>query len=214
MKECPTPVIMVSALTKEGAKVTLKALQLGAVDLITKPLGSIPLDFHKVGEELVAKFKAAAKVKPRPLLPLPVIPRQVTLTTYKFKDWAAVIIAASTGGPATIRYLLSQLSYDLPAAILLVQHMPNGFTKFFADNLNQILSLLVHEAQDGEEIVFGKVYLAPAGFRLLVERSNCLRLDLPPPLHNVRPAADKTFDSAAHVYRKMHWSCHDRYGQW
>jgi two-component system chemotaxis response regulator CheB len=202
MKECPTPVIMVSALTKEGAEVTLKALQLGAVDFIAKPSGSISLDFHKVKDELVSKVKAAAKAKLRPLLTPPITLRQEKLTTYKFKDWAVVVIAASTGGPAAIRYVLSQLPHDLPAAVLLVQHMPRGFTKFFADNLNQVSRLPVHEAQDGEEIMPGKVYLAPSGFHMLVERGDRLSLDLSPPLHNVRPAADKTFDSAAHVYGK------------
>ena len=201
MKECPTPVVMVSALTKEGSEVTLKALQLGAVDFIAKPSGSISLDFHKVRDELILKVKAAAQAKPRPLLTLLPTIRRPTTVPFSVKDWATIVIAASTGGPAAVRYVLSQLPYDLPAAILLVQHMPIGFTKFFADNLNQVSNLPVREAQDAEEIQPGKVYLAPAGFHLLVERVNRLRLDSSPPLHNVRPAADKTFESAAHVFR-------------
>ena len=202
MKECPTPVVMVSALTKEGSEITLRALQLGAVDFIAKPSGSISLDFHKVKDELILKVKAAAQAKLKPLLTLSSVRRQATTVPFDIKDWVAVVIAASTGGPAAVRYVLSQLPQNLPAAILLVQHMPIGFTKFFADNLNQVSNLPVKEAQNAEEVQPGKVYLAPAGFHLLVERGNRLRLDSSPPLHNVRPAADKTFESAAHVFRE------------
>lgn len=202
MKECPTPVVMVSALTKEGAEVTMKALQLGAVDFIAKPSGSISLDFHKVRDELVAKVKAAAKAKLKalPILKPPTQPRTIISTASK--EWVVVVIGASTGGPAAIRYVLSQLPSSLPAAVLLVQHMPVGFTKFFADNLNQVSALPVHEAQDGEAIQPQKVYLAPSGYHLLVDKGFRLKLDTSPPLHNVRPAADKTFDSAANVFKQ------------
>lgn len=202
MKECPTPVVMVSALTREGAEVTMKALQLGAVDFIAKPSGSISLDFHKVKDELVTKVKTAAKAKLKTLPILkPILPPR-TATTELPKEWATVVIGASTGGPAAVRYVLSQLPSNLPAAVLLVQHMPAGFTKFFADNLNQVSALPVHEAQDGETIQPQRVYLAPSGFHLLVERGGRLKLDTSPPLHNVRPAADKTFDSAANVFKQ------------
>lgn len=202
MRECPTPAVMVSALTKEGAEVTMKALQLGAVDFITKPSGSISLDFHKVKNELVEKVKAAAKARLK-ILPIlkPSRPLQVTSKETP-KEWATVVIGASTGGPAAVRYLLSQLPSNLPASILLVQHMPVGFTKFFSDNLNQVSALPVHEARDGETILPQRIYLAPSGFHLLVEKSGHLKLDTSPPLHNVRPAADKTFESAANVFKR------------
>ncbi|MCS7264600.1 MAG: chemotaxis response regulator protein-glutamate methylesterase [Armatimonadetes bacterium] len=202
MKDCPTPVVMVSALTREGAEVTMKALQLGAVDFITKPSGSISLDFHKVKDELVTKVKAAAKAKLKTLLTLK--PPSLLQTSPKSapKEWVTIVIGASTGGPAAIRYALSQLPCDLPGAILLVQHMPLGFTKFFADNLNQVSPLPVGEAQDGETIQPQRIYLAPSGFHLVVERDGRLKLDTSPPLHNVRPAADKTFESAANVFRE------------
>jgi two-component system chemotaxis response regulator CheB len=205
MQECPTPVVMVSALTKEGAEVTLRALQLGAVDFIAKPSGSISLDAHKIRDELVAKVKAAARAKLRVLLTPP--RRIVPTVPAPPSEWAVVVLAASTGGPATVRYVLSQLPPDLPAAILLVQHMPVGFTKFFADNLNQVSALPVHEAQDGEIVQPQRVYLAPSGFHLLVERGGRLRLDQSPPLHGVRPAADKTLDSAAHAFRERCVGC-------
>ncbi|MCS7186898.1 MAG: chemotaxis response regulator protein-glutamate methylesterase [Armatimonadetes bacterium] len=202
MRDCPIPVVMVSALTREGAEVTMKALQLGAVDFIAKPSGSISLDFHKVKDELVAKVKAAAKAKLRAFPTLkPLLPLQVS-TAEAPKEWATVVIGASTGGPAAVRYLLSQIPSDLPAAVLLVQHMPVGFTKFFADNLNQVSALPVHEVRDGETIEPRKVYLAPSGFHLLVGKGGQLKLDTSPPLHNVRPAADKTFESAANVFRQ------------
>ncbi len=202
MRDCPTPVVMVSALTKEGAEVTMKALQLGAVDFIAKPSGSISLDFHKVKNELVGKVKAAARAKLRILPTLKPLRLIQAVSSEAPKEWAAVVIGASTGGPAAVRYVLSQLPSNLPAAVLLVQHMPVGFTKFFADNLNQVSALPVHEARDGETIQPQKVYLAPSGFHLLVERGGRLKLDTSPPLHNVRPAADKTFDSAANVFKQ------------
>lgn len=202
MRDCPTPVVMVSALTKEGAEVTMKALQLGAVDFIAKPSGSISLDFHKVKNELVGKVKAAARAKLKILPTLKPLRLIQAVSSEAPKEWAAVVIGASTGGPAAVRYVLSQLPSNLPAAVLLVQHMPVGFTKFFADNLNQVSALPVHEARDGETIQPQKVYLAPSGFHLLVERGGRLKLDTSPPLHNVRPAADKTFDSAANVFKQ------------
>ncbi|MEM1544628.1 MAG: response regulator, partial [Candidatus Bathyarchaeia archaeon] len=150
MRDCPTPVVMVSALTKEGAEVTMKALQLGAVDFIAKPSGSISLDFHKVKNELVGKVKAAARAKLKILPTLKPLRLIQAVSSEAPKEWAAVVIGASTGGPAAVRYVLSQLPSNLPAAVLLVQHMPVGFTKFFADNLNQVSALPVHEARDGE----------------------------------------------------------------
>jgi two-component system chemotaxis response regulator CheB len=180
-------------------------LQLGAVDFIAKPSGSISLDAHKIRDELVAKVKAAARAKLRVLL---TPPRRIVPTVSAVpSEWAVVVLAASTGGPATVRYVLSQLPPDLPAAILLVQHMPVGFTKFFADNLNQVSALPVKEAQDGEIVQPQRVYLAPSGFHLLVERGGRLRLDQSPPLHGVRPAADKTLDSAAHAFRERCVGC-------
>ncbi len=97
MKECPTPVVMVSALTKEGAEVTMKALQLGAVDFIAKPSGSISLDFHKVKEELVVKVKAAARARLK-VFPILKLPRPLQVTRKETpKEWATVVIGASTG---------------------------------------------------------------------------------------------------------------------
>ncbi len=199
MQECPTPVIMVSALTKEGAEITFKALQLGAVDFITKPSGSISLDFHKVRDELVAKVKNAARA--RLGLKVPSLKPSARFLQQPLTNWSVIVIASSTGGPMAVRYVLSQLPADLPAAVLLVQHMPVGFTKFFADNLKQVSALPVHEAEEGEPIHPQQVYLAPSGHHLLVGKDYRLKLDLSPPLHNVRPAADKTLESAAHVFQ-------------
>ena len=200
MRECPVPVVMVSALTREGAAVTVKALQLGAVDFIAKPSGSISLDFYKLRDEFVAKVKNAAKATlQRGPLPLRREPLQLGKS---LSQWSVVVIAASTGGPTAVRYVLSHLPQDLPAAVLLVQHMPIGFTKFFADNLRQVSSLPVHEAEEGELIQPRQVYLAPTGYHLVVTKEGRLKLDTSPPLHNVRPAADKTLESAAHVFQK------------
>ncbi len=199
MRECPTPVVMVSALTREGAEVTFKALQLGAVDFVAKPSGSISWDFYKVREEFVAKVKNAARATlQRFSLPSKQTPFRLGKTV---SQWSVVVIAASTGGPSAIRYVLSQLPEDLPAAVLVVQHMPIGFTNFFADNLRQVSTLPVHEAKDGEVIQPCQVYLAPSGYHMVVAKEGRLKLDTSPPLHNVRPAADKTLESAAHAFK-------------
>ena len=226
MVRFPLPVVMVSSLTQEGAETTIRALALGAVDFVGKPSGSISLDMRKVGADLVAKVKAAARAKIRPWLeaveprserrsarsPGPAgapVPAAETLQgpkPLKPKSSASelarrlVLIGCSTGGPGALHRLIPELPGDLEAGVLVVQHMPPGFTRSLAVRLNELSPLEVLEASAGDEIRQGRVLVAPGGFHLVVEPDRTVSLNQDPPLHGVRPAADKTFESAAGVF--------------
>ncbi|MBU7007765.1 protein-glutamate methylesterase/protein-glutamine glutaminase [Phosphitispora fastidiosa] len=205
MKECPTPVIMLSSLTQEGSETTVKALTLGAIDFVGKPSGTISLDIHKVQEELVAKVRIAARAAVAnfrspiaPLLQKPVIfsPLPSTgLTPNKL-----VIIGSSTGGPNALQQVVPRLPGNLSAAVLIVQHMPPGFTKSLANRLNDISQLEVCEAQEGDELLNGKAYVAPGGYHMMLRSKTLLGLNQNPPVHSVRPAVDVTLESAVDFY--------------
>ncbi|MEM2904035.1 MAG: response regulator, partial [Candidatus Bathyarchaeia archaeon] len=145
MSEHPLPVVMLSNLTKEGAEATLKALEYGAVDYIAKPSGEISLDIEKVRGELITKVKTAARAKlirHKPILPLEISSCKID---------RVVLIGASTGGPPAIEKILSCLPEAAPP-ILIVQHMPPGFTRSFAERLNRYCKFEVKEAEEGDRI--------------------------------------------------------------
>lgn len=214
MREMPLPVVMLSGLNE--AEITLKALALGAVDFVVKPSGTISVDLYKVRDELlhkvkVAMFADATKLSPATTPPsvqehrsTPPLPPPTT-TAVKSAMRRLVAIAASTGGPRTLDVLLQNLPGSLPAAILVVQHMPRGFTSSLAERLNTRSDLAVKEAKDGETIAAGQVYIAPAGHHLMLDPSPSpnhvrLLLDDSPPIMRLRPAADLLMTSAAEVY--------------
>ena len=205
MKECPTPVIMLSSLTQDGSETTVKALTLGAIDFVGKPSGTISLDIHKVQEELVAKVRVASRAavtnfrspiltvlqKPVSFSPVP----SSGLTPNRL-----VVIGSSTGGPNALQQVVPRLPGNLSAAVLIVQHMPPGFTKSLANRLNDTSQLEVCEAQEGDELLSGKAYVAPGGYHLLLRSKNLLGLNQNPPVHSVRPAVDVTLESAVGFY--------------
>lgn len=201
MVRSPLPVVMVSSLTQEGADTTIRALALGAVDFVGKPSGSISLDMRKVGADLTAKVKAAARAKIRPWLGA-LEPRSEPRTSGRPPGTARrlVVIGCSTGGPGALHRLIPELPGDLPAGVLVVQHMPPGFTQSLAARLNELSPLEVREASAGDEIREGLVLLAPGGFHMVVEADRTVSLNQDPPLHGVRPAADRTFESAVAVF--------------
>lgn len=174
--KAPCAVVMVSSLTQEGALTTLEALELGAVDFVAKPDGTVSLGIRHLREEIIAKVKAAARARVRlrwsekarvlgPRLPGPRLkpdPGQHSLKV--------VVIGVSTGGPRTLMDILPYLPQDLPAAVLVVQHMPQNFTAPFAQRLNQSCRMAVKEAADGDELAPGKVLVAKGGYHLKVER--------------------------------------------
>ncbi|SEG00240.1 two-component system, chemotaxis family, response regulator CheB [Caloramator fervidus] len=194
-----TQVIMLSSLTAEGSAITIEALRLGAFDFIQKPSGSISLDIEKVKDDLVEKIRYAnAHIKRRRIKPL-VRYEALTSLENNQKPIEAILIGASTGGPKVLFELVTQLPKDLDLPVLIVQHMPAGFTKAFAERLDRYSSLKVLEAQDNVIINKNHVYIAPGGFHMLVNR-NRIKLDLSPQVHGVRPAVDKLFLSAAHEF--------------
>jgi two-component system chemotaxis response regulator CheB len=206
MSETPRPVVMLSAGTTAGGhEATLRALELGAVDFVLKPSGSISLDLAIIKDRLLDALRAAAQANPIGLKMLargkytgpPRILEPVARATH------AVVIASSTGGPRALAAVVPQLPQSLPAAVLIVQHMPAGFTKSLAQRLHTASSLTVDEAEDGEPVVHGRVYVAPGGLHMKVRDDGAgptIMLESSPTLWGVRPAADLLFRSAATVF--------------
>lgn len=205
MQQRPTPVVMFSAHTKQGAKETFDALAAGAVDFVTKPAGEVSVDLSKISEELTRKLLAAAAARPRiPAAPPPsgrpsgavAIPR----TTLPGGMPRVCCIAVSTGGPAALTEVIPALPPDLRIAIVVVQHMPAGFTGPFAERLNAASRVAVKEAAHGDRPLAGTVLIAPGDRHLEFDDRGLVALTDGPMVHGCRPAADVTMMSAAKVY--------------
>lgn len=215
MTENPLPVVMVSSLTQNGAEATMKALALGAVDFVPKPSGSVSLDLARVRDELIRKVKAAAKVVPQrlgvagwrrqvnmrssvtpaarsPVSPKRPAPRPVGQA---LRLSHLVIVATSTGGPSALHRFFSTLEDPFPSGVVVVQHMPPGFTQSLASHLDKVSPLHVREAEEGDRLLDGLALVAPGGRHLEVRRNGLVALHDEPPRHGVRPAADVTLES-------------------
>jgi len=214
MKENPTPVVMLSSLTNEGARQTMEALSLGAVDFITKPSGTVSLDIAKIRREIVEKVKIAATaradiVRKMPDMVAPGPPGaqkgapQATATVGKAKHRKELVaIAASTGGPAALPVVLGNLPRDLPVGLVIVQHIAEGFTEALAERLDGFSPLHIKVSKDFEEVVPGTGLLAPAGMHLTVKRvagKLYAALSKEPSASLHRPSADVLFSSVAKV---------------
>lgn len=207
MSRRPTPVVMVSSLTQQGAESTVRALALGAVDFVGKPSGSISLNMSVTRDELVTKVKNAAGATPRyrrVLADLPPVRRESKLLAASLATGAGavpskprqlVVIGCSTGGPGALHHIIPRLPGDLGAGVLVVQHMPPGFTRSLAQRLDEISAIRVKEAEEGDRIAIGQVLVAPGGYHMLVDDEGVVRLNLDPTLHGVRPAVDKTLEA-------------------
>ncbi|HSQ32659.1 MAG TPA: chemotaxis response regulator protein-glutamate methylesterase [Gemmatimonadaceae bacterium] len=211
MNETPRPVVMLSAgTTASGMSATVKALELGAVDFVLKPSGSISLDLARIRGRLLEALRAAARANPAGLRTLAhrTLPRHTPISVDLSAPNSApatnlVVIAASTGGPRALTAVLPRLPRSLDAAVLVVQHMPAGFTRSFAQRLDTVSPMRAEEAQDGDTIVNGRIYVAPGGRHMTVrdgEQGSAIALDDTPPLWGVRPAADHLFRSAAQQF--------------
>ena len=203
MRLKPTPVIMVSSITRKGAEITIKALTLGAVDFVTKPSGTISLDMQVVAQELREKIIAAASVavdKLAGIVSLPIAEVR-KLPLVRKGQVELVSIAASTGGPRAIQSILEKIETTSMVPIVIVQHMPKGFTKSFAERLNEVSKLDVVEGYDNLPLKPNLAVVAPGGSHLIVEYNKMgqlvCRLSDMPPLHSVKPAADLLFLSVA-----------------
>ena len=200
MRLRPMPVVMVSSLTEQGAEVTLRALELGAVDFVAKPRLGIADGLRALAEEITAKIRiaAAAQVRRAPAAGSGPVPRAVAsigrLSTEKL-----IAIGASTGGTEATKELLLGLPPDAPA-VLITQHMPPGFTTSYAARLNALARIRVKEAEDGERVLPGHAYLAPGGLHLSVERSDAnyvARVRDGAPVNRHKPSVEVLFRSVA-----------------
>ncbi|NDP46956.1 MAG: chemotaxis response regulator protein-glutamate methylesterase [Sulfuriferula multivorans] len=205
MRLRPMPVVMVSSLTERGSEITMRALELGAVDFVTKPKISIQSVMLEYTELIADKIRAAshAKVRQRTVshdangqVASPVL---ASLRNPLTSSEKLIIIGASTGGTEAIKDFLMQLPPDCPG-ILIAQHMPEGFTRSFANRLDKLCRISVKEAEGGERIMPGHAYLAPGHSHLMLVRSGAnymTKLDQGPPVNRHRPSVDVLFSSAA-----------------
>ncbi|AIG97920.1 Chemotaxis response regulator [Archaeoglobus fulgidus DSM 8774] len=205
MEKQPTPVVMLSSLTKEGARETLEALKIGAVDFVTKPDGAL-VDLSSVAQELVRKVQMAASTSLNVLRlqNLKKIKGEVVRGNWKGKTKdVCVLIGSSTGGPSALEMIIPRLPADIPAPVFVVQHMPPGFTKQLAERLNSISEVEVKEAENNERVKDGVVYVAPGGYHMKVRRAaNVVRIKVVDgePVNAVKPSVDVTADSVVQAY--------------
>jgi len=206
MRLRPMPVVMVSSLTERGSEITLRALELGAVDFVTKPRVGIRDGMLDYAEKLADKIRAASRARVRQA-PQPQAAARAAGDTSAapminnplVSTEKLIIIGASTGGTEAIREVLTPLPPDAPA-VLIAQHMPPGFTKSFAQRLNGLCRIAVKEAEHGERVLPGHAYIAPGHAHLLLARSGAnyiAQLSDEPPVNRHRPSVDVLFRSAA-----------------
>lgn len=211
MRLRPMPVVMVSSLTEKCAEITLRALELGAVDFVAKPKFDVAHTLADYAEEIIGKIKAAASARLRPR-PMPVglmrgaervsmaarAIQRAPLSIFRVTE-CAIAIGASTGGTEAIKDILVQLPADAPG-IVISQHIPAAFSRPFAQRLDSLSALSVCEAADGQPILPGHVYVAPGDRHLVIERSGArtlCRLSDAPPVNHHRPSVDVMFQSVA-----------------
>ena len=204
----PTAIVMVSAHTTEGARETVEALAAGAVDFVTKPDGEVSPNLSEIREPLIQKLLDAAGANLEPMRPAAAPDSRSDSEPRSRRAGAAplramppglrvVAIASSTGGPAALTRMLPALRLERQAAVLIVQHMPAGYTRALAEQLSEQAEFPVREAKHGDVIEAGVALVAPGDQHLVVARAGRVALDQSPAVHGVRPAADVTFKSLA-----------------
>lgn len=182
------PVIMVSAL--DNSNTVFKALDMGAFDFIPKPGGSISLNIDSIKEELISKLKAAHQSKKEKVTKPVQINKQI-------KEFPIIAIGTSSGGPRALTTLLSGIPDNFPAAFVIVQHMPAGFTKTLAERLNTVSGLSIKEAEKGDKLEKGKGLLAPGDYHLEINQKGKVELNQNDKEHGVRPSVDYMMKSLA-----------------
>ena len=203
----PTPVVMVSTLTERGAEVTLRALELGAIDFVAKPKVGLSDGLRQLADDITDKIRTAsrARIQRAPATPavtgVPVRPRAAPSALGRLSTEKLIFIGASTGGTEATKEVLLGLPPDSPA-VLITQHMPPGFTTSYARRLDSLARIRVAEASDGERLLPGHAYLAPGGLHLAVERSGAnyiARVRDGEPVNRHKPSVEALFESAARV---------------
>lgn len=215
MASFPLPVIVISSMAQKGGSATIRALELGAIDFVTKPALGVGAGLKELFPEIAGKVKNAAAAnlevlrrqarqkKTEPLQSLPKEPvemQQAEKNIIKSTD-KVIAIGASTGGTVAVKSILSLLPANLPG-ILVVLHMPPTFTASYAQSLNNSCRLKVKEAADGDTLSTGCVYIAPGDKHMLLDKNSLgfhLRIDSGPPVNHHRPSVDKMFYSVAGI---------------
>ncbi len=208
MARYPRPVVMFSSLTAAGTAETVQALTIGAIDFIAKP--SNKANIQAVMEEAAQKIIKAAgsKVfslaKPRPAVELTIKPTIKVAKSVRPLTPAdkVLIIGSSTGGPRALNTVVADLPANLPAAVVIIQHMPVGFTRSLAERLDTVSKIMVKEAEPGDKLEVGKALLAPGGFHMVFDRNGIVTLNQNPPVHGVRPAIDVAMTSIVPLHGK------------
>lgn len=212
MKVNPVPVIIVSILAMEGAQTTIRALELGAVDFITKPTNIFRMNQKTVKEEIVQKILMAATIQPARLKGLQSMqgPKKNTQINQRLmplegkKTHGIVAIGVSTGGPRALQQVIPLIPKEIEASFLIVQHMPAGFTKSLAERLNQISQIRVKEAEEGDILQRGVAYIAPGDYHMQVEEHKVsnqyvIHLSKNPPVGGHRPSVDEMMRSLVDI---------------
>ncbi|MGH9491977.1 MAG: protein-glutamate methylesterase/protein-glutamine glutaminase [Terriglobales bacterium] len=221
MSTRPRPIVIVSSESREGADATLKALELGAIDFVAKPTSGVDLDMNSVREELCRKLKVAAKVRvvrtaarsklameiagsaPRIEPGAPAAPKPAPSAAFSApaqgsgERFPIVVVAASTGGPAALMKFVPTFPKNFPGAVLVVQHIPGTFTSQFSQQLAEIAAIRVKEAEPGEIVHAGTLYLCPGSHHLRLTQTGRITLDDGPRISGYRPCADVTLETAA-----------------
>lgn len=234
MSSNPRPILVVSSETREGAEVTLKSLELGAIDFVAKPSGGIDLDMNSVKEELCRKLKMAAKVRVVRTATRSKVQQEIASSAPRSEPaprtfeqslqesksagggtavapapfrgngkFPLVVVAASTGGPATLMKFVPDFPKDFPGAVVLIQHMPGSFTAQFSQQLGEIARIRVKEAEAGEIIVPNQLYICPGSHHMRISPTGRISLDDGPRIGGYRPCADLTLESAAEYFGPM-----------
>ena len=206
MKNKPLPVVMLSSLTKEGADATLKALELGAVDFITKPTNIFKMNNDDVQKEVTEKIKVASQVRIgkrtsiRRTHKAKLDSTKSVRKSFNTKLSKVVLIGTSTGGPRALQYVIPYIEKNIQGSLLIVQHMPAGFTKSLAKRLNDLSQINVKEAEDNDILMPGHAYIAPGDRHMKIKKVGGgykIQLSTDKPVSGHRPSVDVLFDSAA-----------------
>jgi two-component system chemotaxis response regulator CheB len=223
MSTIPIPIIMISSLTKEGAAATLQALDLGAIDFVSKLSGYVSLDIGDLSTEIIAKIKLAAKIhvvrtvkRSVPVFPPEKEKKKIGDPKVQAIDWDLILhpmrkkheyknvvaIGCSTGGPSALNEVLQEFPADFPAPILVVQHMPEKFTEKLAEMLDHRIALHVVEAKDGMDVLRGTVYIAPGAYHMKVQPNRTISLQHENSTATPCPSVDIMMKSVAEVFGK------------
>ena len=204
MRTHRVPVIVVSSHSTQGASVTLKALSMGAFDFVAKP-ADVSARMPEIAKELIAKIKAAAQSRGIKIAaPVPsAFPVEKAAPRSSQRPTRVVAIGVSTGGPQALQYVLPQLPKDFPGTILIVQHMPEGFTEMFSRRLDEICAIRVKEAQSGDLLLPGRALVCPGSRHMKVKRlplGDVAVLSDEPRVNGHRPSVDVLFKSVAEEF--------------